>query len=109
MLAEMGYHLTRCVGVCQASRSFAAQPANDGNAAVAKDHQRVVRVTHHSSQLRLQNLIQQRDDGFLVNLLFRHSAANSNSGIGNSKWLGTSGSGVICICWQSPAMVASSR
>src|SRR5262249_27942119 len=57
MFAKMGYHFAGLVGMCQAGSSFTAQPTNDGDAAMPKNHQRVMRVTHNSSQFCLENFV----------------------------------------------------
>src|SRR6201988_3414200 len=42
-------------GVVHALRGLVAHPADDRNARVAEDHQRVMEVAHHASELELQN------------------------------------------------------
>jgi hypothetical protein len=71
---EVGVALiARGIGVRQVNRRFAAQPTDNGNAAVAKDHQRLVRVAHNPGQLCLQDLIQQIDHRFFIDFLLCHN------------------------------------
>ena len=70
-LMATGYaKATGRIGVCQTNGRLATKPANNGYAAVAKDHQRIMRVTHDSGQLSFQDFIQQRDNGILIEFLF---------------------------------------
>src|SRR5437660_3204101 len=79
MLAKVSHQLARFVGMHQTSSSLAAKPTNNRDSAVTKDHQRVVRITHHSGQLRFQNLIQERYRCDSIQLLLRHNYLQGRS------------------------------
>src|SRR5262245_35085038 len=50
---------------------LAAQPRDDRNAVVAKDHEAVVQVAHYSGQLQLEDAVQGRADFFGFGLIQR--------------------------------------
>jgi hypothetical protein len=80
MFAQVRDYLAGFVGVIETGGSFASQPTDDGNPAMAKNHKRVMRVTHNSGQLCFEDFVKQPDDCLSVKL-FCHGAGNNKSRI----------------------------
>src|SRR5713101_5522405 len=62
MPAKGGYVLAGHRGVAHALRGLAAHPADDRNARVAEDHQRVMYVAHHAREFELEDGVEAGDD-----------------------------------------------
>src|ERR1044071_7961722 len=72
MSAKLRNQLTRCVRMRQTCISFAAEPADDWNAIVSENHQRIMRISHNPSEFRFHDLVQKLYRSLLIKSLVRH-------------------------------------
>ena len=69
MAAKRGYVLAGHRRMAHALRGLVAHPADDRNARMSEDHQRVVYVAHHARELELEDGVQLGDDFLGVDLI----------------------------------------